>query len=170
MKIKTFVVFYYAFNDSQAIYNNTSLEIIRLPPPDTNGSLRQVVTLPDRYLPPDLGTSDIEIIPYKCLLRVLMSQHQLILLHVLNLCILRNTLFVIVIILLYARRKERCRQLLLQEFLPVNLLEPRMAFDLLDAIRPQPRLWFALNETIHKVHTLTRPAKWRDLVKLHLLG
>lgn len=52
-----------------------------------------------------------EVVAREGLLGVLVTQHHLVFLHVLDLCVLGDALFVISVVLLYGLGEERCHQL-----------------------------------------------------------
>ena len=59
---------------------------------------------------------------------------------------------------------------LLLQLIPIYSLEERVIFHFIDAVCSQSILRFSLDQTIHKVNTLSTPSVWRYFVKLNLLG
>lgn len=73
------------------------------------------------------------VVPREGLLGVLVTQHHLVLLHVLDLGILRDALFIVTVIFLDSLGEEGCHHLFLLQLFPVHFLEERMLAHFFDA-------------------------------------
>ena len=147
-----------------------SVNIIRLPSPNAYRRLSQVISLLYRSLPPVPRTAHVVLVTHESLLCVTMSQYQLVLLHVLDLSILRYAFLIIVVIFFDRGWQKWSWQLLFRQFLPINLLKPRMVFDLIDPMIPKSCFRLSLDESVDKINTFPRPAKRRNFIQLDLLS
>ena len=136
----------------------------------------EVVLVPYPPIPTRLNFL-VVLISCEYLLGIWVSQQHVILLHISDLSVFWNALFVVLVVVLdrlsYDKQycgQERRLQLLLLQKSKVYFFHPWMGFDLLDSLEAQSCFRLSLNQAINKVNTIFWPSIWWDLVELDLLG